>query len=381
MSIVGVSSYVRVLDAGRGAMPLAWRLLRPVILLPTEAAEWPPERLRAVLLHELAHIARHDCWTLAMGELAVALYWFHPLAWWAASRMRRERERACDDRVLAAGVAASGYATDLLEIARGRLDTALPAPAMARASNLEARLRAILDPNIRRRAVRTRVAGAVAAAALLVLAPLAALRLHGQAAGTLAGTIYDASGARVPSATVSIVNTDTSQSQTAVSNEVGKYEFANLPAGHYQVMVSSPGFAVYVRRVAAIPANIDVVLSLGGISESIFVSGKGPQATAAPTPSRIRVGGNVQAAKLLQTQKLIYPASAASAGIQGMVLLRAIIRTDGAVMGMTVLSTPDPALADAAMEAVGQWRYEPTRLNGQPVEVVTTISVNFRLEQ
>ena len=56
-----------------GAMPLAWHLLRPVILLPTEAAAWPPERLRAVLLHELAHIARHDCWTLAMAELALAL--------------------------------------------------------------------------------------------------------------------------------------------------------------------------------------------------------------------------------------------------------------------------------------------------------------------
>src|SRR5260370_42003658 len=67
MTIAGVSTDVRVLDAGRGAMPLAWRLLRPVILLPTEAAEWPPERLRAVLLHELAHIARHDCWTLAMA--------------------------------------------------------------------------------------------------------------------------------------------------------------------------------------------------------------------------------------------------------------------------------------------------------------------------
>jgi TonB family C-terminal domain len=333
------------------------------------------------VLHELAHIARHDCWTLAMAELALALYWFHPLAWWAASRMRQERERACDDRVLAAGVAASGYANDLLEIARGRLDTALPAPAMARASNLETRLRAILDPTIRRRVLRTRVTGAVACAALLVLAPLAALRLHGQAAGTLAGTIYDASGARVPSATVSIVNTETSQAQTAVSNQVGKYEFTNLPAGHYQVMVSSPGFAVYVRKGVAIPATVDAVLSLGGISESITISGKGPQATAAQPPQRIRVGGNVQAAKLLQAPKPIYPASAASAGIAGTVLLRAIIRRDGAVMGMAVLSTPDPSLAEAAMEAVGQWRYEPTRLNGQPVEVVTTISVNFRLEQ
>src|SRR5207244_6373507 len=103
-----------VLDAGPGVMPMTWGALRPVLLLPTEAAGWPAERLRAVLLHELAHVARHDYLTLTMAELAVALYWFHPLAWWAASRMRRERERACDDRVLAAGVAPSGYAAELL---------------------------------------------------------------------------------------------------------------------------------------------------------------------------------------------------------------------------------------------------------------------------
>ena len=108
MHVQGIDADVRALDRGPGAMPMTWGVLRPVVLLPSEAAEWPAERLRAVLLHELAHVERRDCLTLAMAELAVALYWFHPLAWWAASRMRRERERACDDRVLAAGVAASG---------------------------------------------------------------------------------------------------------------------------------------------------------------------------------------------------------------------------------------------------------------------------------
>src|SRR5579859_1991870 len=238
MSIAGVSGHIRVLAAEQGSMPLAWRVVRPVILLPAEAGQWPPERLRAVLLHELAHIDRHDCWTLTMAELAVALYWFHPLTWWAAGCARRERERACDDRVLAAGVAASGYASDLLEVARGRLDTALPAPAMARASNIETRLRAILDPTVPRRAVRTRFVGAAAAAALLVLGPLAALHLHGQPADGLSGTVYDASGARVPGATVEILNTDTGQKQTISSGPVGDYSFANLPAGNYQLMVS-----------------------------------------------------------------------------------------------------------------------------------------------
>jgi TonB family protein len=381
MTVAGVSRRVRVLAADRGAMPLAWRVLRPIILLPAEAAEWPPERLRAVLLHELAHIDRHDCWTLAMAELAVALYWFHPLAWWAALCTRRERERACDDRVLAAGVAASGYASDLLEVARGRLDSALPAPAMARASNLETRLRAILDPTTRRHAVRTRVVGAAAAAALLVLAPLAALRLHGQGASSVAGTIYDASGGTVPGATVEILNADTGQTQTMTSGLVGNYSFANLPSGRYQLMVSSPGFAVYARKAITVPGTLDVVLSLGSITEAVTVSGKGPSVAPLLSPHRIKVGGNVQAARLLQQPKPIYPAFAESAGIQGTVLLRAVISTDGGIMGLTVLSSPDPMLADAAMESVRQWRYLPTLLNGQPVEVVTTISVNFRLDQ
>src|SRR5437667_5045823 len=141
MAIPGVPARVRVLDAGRGAMPMAWGVFRPVILLPAEAAEWPAERLRVVLLHELAHVARRDVLTLAMAELSVAMYWFHPLAWWAVSRMRQERERACDDRVLAAGVGASGYAADLLEVARGR-HAPQAAPAMAPASNLDMRTQA-----------------------------------------------------------------------------------------------------------------------------------------------------------------------------------------------------------------------------------------------
>ena len=110
------------------------------------------------------------------------------------------------------------------------------------------------------------------------------------------------------------------------------------------------------------------------------MSGKGPHAAPTSEPRRIRVGGNVQAAKLLQQKKPIYPASAESVGIAGTVLLRAVISVDGGIMGLTLLSSPNPALADAAMDAARQWRYQPTLLNGQPVEVVTTISVNFRLE-
>src|SRR5206468_10662539 len=134
-------------------------------------------------------------------------YWFHPLAWWAASRMRNERERACDDRVLAAGVAPSEYAADLLEVARGRQALGA-APAMARASNLETRLRAVLDPNIRRGAVSARGAAAAVVPVVLVALSLASLRLLGQGGG-LSGPIFDACGAVAPDATVTMLQPKT----------------------------------------------------------------------------------------------------------------------------------------------------------------------------
>jgi hypothetical protein len=131
--------------------PLATGVWRPAILLPPSSAAWSVDRRRAVLLHELAHIRRRDCRVQLLTHVACALYWFNPFVWMSASRLRAERERACDDEVLLSGARASTYAAHLLDIAREVRPALRPSAALAmtRAAELEGRLLAVLADRVR----------------------------------------------------------------------------------------------------------------------------------------------------------------------------------------------------------------------------------------
>lgn len=175
---------VELLETPAGSMPMAAGIWKPAVFLPGDAVEWPEERRRAVLAHELAHVHRADAATQFLARIAVALYWWNPLAWMAWREFLKERERAADDLVLATGLTASDYAAHLLEIAR-RV-TAAPAAsvslAMARTSQLEGRLLAILDSNVSRQSAGRRSALVAAACAIAVMAPLAAVRAQDNSA-------------------------------------------------------------------------------------------------------------------------------------------------------------------------------------------------------
>ncbi|NNF26793.1 MAG: M56 family metallopeptidase, partial [Gemmatimonadetes bacterium] len=137
---------------GAADVPATWGWRRPRILLPADAEQWSTDRLRRVLMHELAHVKRRD-WPLNLiAEVARAVHWYNPLAWHGVGRMRVERERACDDVVLNTGARPSEYATDLLEVARGTSGGFAGAPVMAlgREHRLADRIDDLLDAGRRR---------------------------------------------------------------------------------------------------------------------------------------------------------------------------------------------------------------------------------------
>ncbi|HEY3055855.1 MAG TPA: M56 family metallopeptidase [Thermoanaerobaculia bacterium] len=171
---------VRLLRSNSVSVPVIWGLFKPVLLLPALSIEWPLERLRVVLLHELAHVKRLDGVTLLVTKAAVAIFWFHPLMWTLERVARSECERACDDLVLESGTKPSDYAEHLLSIAK-----ALPQVdpfrsvtlAMSRRSQLEGRLLSILQPHVRRGNFSSTAVAATAVLAMLLLVPFASLRL------------------------------------------------------------------------------------------------------------------------------------------------------------------------------------------------------------
>jgi TonB family protein len=377
------------------AMPLTWGILRPVIVLPSSARLWTEDRYRMVLAHELAHIARHDWFLQICAEVARCFYWFHPLVWLATARLRQESERASDDAVLRSGIASSDYASQLLDLARTLENSGRAWPsalAIARPSNLERRFAAMLNPSINRRTLSARTKFLIPLLALTLLLPLAALRLAAQnPSGKVGGSIHDPSGTGVATATIIMSNHagDTIDMITmSTSDRDGNFSFKALPAGEYELKVMKRGFEPFRLSQVTLESGRDffqsITLQPGTIMEEVEVVANGTtkplSSGAGGKPSRIRVGGDIEAPHLLTKVQPVYPESARSAGVTGIVILHAIISKDGKPLSLRVMNSQiDPDLARSAVEAVSQWRYTPTLLNGEPIEVDTTIMVNFSL--
>lgn len=389
---------VRLLYAP-GATPMTWGWRRPSILLPPEADTWSDERLRIVLLHELAHIRRGD-WPMQLAATGLqAAYWFTPLPWFAARRLRTESELACDDVVLAEGIAAPEYATHLLDLARlnrRRSDARLPAATIARASSFERRFRAMLNSDTNRTPM-TRRARSVWAAAIAAVCLAAGALSSAQTFSTFSGSVFDATNRLVPSVTISLINNETGTFYSLESGPDGRFQFVGLPPGDYQFETTGAGFETLRGTVSVSGRNVekDLVLNVGELEETVTIvasasepSNTNPQRlnwrssarSASPQCVDSAIGGNITPPRKLVNVNPVYPEAARASGISGVVLVEALIGRDGLVQEVGVVESAHPSLLEAALEAIRQWEFSQTLLNCEPSEVRMRVTAKFVIE-
>ena len=376
------------------AVLATWGVIRPIILLPSDAASWPADRIRAVLAHELAHVTRRDWLVHMITEVARAIYWFNPLFWIACARLRRDSEHACDDIVIEHGIARTSYAAHLVDLARafrahGR--TWLPAPTMARPSTLERRIRMMLNPPTDRRPLTVRSRAALVAGLLAAALPIAAAS---QGSGAPGGVLRDPSGRLLPGATVRLSAIGHEAIHETQSDATGSFQFPEIAAGDYMLSARLPGFLSARQRVRVSPsmAPFNVTLQVGTLKETVTVRSDGSTpgpvspsvALAMPAPppcGTTDLGGNLKPPRKLKDVRPVYKPELAANNVEGEVLLQAVIGVDGKVRGVEVVSAVNLDLEEAAIRAVSQWEFSPTYLNCQAIEVRMFVTVSFKIDR
>jgi TonB family protein len=312
--------------------------LRPVVLIPASCLTGlSTMQIEAILAHELAHIRRHDYLVSVLQSVIETLLFYHPAVWWVSKQIRRERECCCDELAVAVGGDRLAYARalSLLEERRSFY------PEVALGAN-----GGVLKMRIKRLLGCKEDAAVSQFAAFTVLAILV----------VVAGS-YGLTMARAESGAVSHASRVASPMELEAAAPLNTLIAA--PAVR-EFRLKEPVMMAQVETPAAPPAPA-------------------VEAPAAAMPTGpVRVASGVVAGMILSKAMPIYPEEAKAAGVQGAVVLHAIISKTGTVENITVVSGPEE-LRDSARDAVRQWTYKPYLLNGEPVEVETSITVNYTL--
>jgi TonB family protein len=320
---------VQLLSSAAVAVPVTMGMMPPALILPVHLlAERDIHLLVSALGHEAAHIVRRDYLLNLVYELASLPLWFHPGMRLILRRIRQTRELRCDEIVTERLLQPRVYAQSLVQLAGGVLPLGRPATTItvgiADADILEERIMSILNyspARLRRGSARSLIV------ALLLAAPCLAAGLFAvQVVVHQPGTAATAGQSGAPNVT------------------------PTLPS---------------YREQQAPPKPLE-----GGIIVAV------PPQAVKPGPPRVSSG--VAEGNLTRLIEPSYPKSAKAAGIQGDVVLRAVIGKTGKVEKLRVISGP-PILQAAALEAVKQWKYDPYILNRKPVEIETMITFRFRL--
>ena len=243
----------------------------------------------------------------------------------------------------------------------------------------------MLNTKLNRQALSRRGLATIAALLVAVALPAATLRAV-QAPDAMSGTVYDATGAVLPGVALTLEDANEFK-WSASSNASGQFQFPRIPPGRYTLAAELPGFKA-LRHEFELKSARDwdraITLQVGTLTESISVMASRmpppPPPTRAAAPTPIRVGGNIRIPRKLEDVKPVYPDAMRAAGREGVVPLEAIIGVDGKVTSVRVTTAQvHPDFAIAAVDAVRQWRFSPTLLNGKAVEVVMTVTVDFKI--
>ncbi len=358
------------------ASPITLGIRRPTLLLPAHIeTALLPEDLDAALAHEFAHMRRRDFLKNLLYELIFLPIAFHPVAWLTRRRMSETRELVCDAMAASAVAGRQRYARSLL-----RLATQFSASAYAPTphaigifdahpfKNFERRVMNLTHHSIELRGAARLVPTALSIA-LIAGACTSALAFRQQVAASQPPTTTGPSDVNIGPAPTGVgpANVDIASAPAGVGPSaivIGVPHSANAqPKSSFKVDIPDPAGPNSVVKVLT-PTTVQTTETT----------------TQTNTTTTLQVHARDIAGNRDKFVEPIYPPDAKAAGIQGSVVLDAVIGKDGMISSLKPVSGP-PELTKAAWVAVKQWTYKPYLLNGDPVAVETTITVTFALAQ
>ena len=405
----------RLLVSSRVLVPITWGVRQPRVLLPADVADWSRERVRVVLAHELAHVARADWMVHVVAQVVCAVYWFHPLFWVAERALGRESEQAADDRALALGLDASHYAEQLIAIVRAcRVPMSAHAPVvgMARAAHLERRVAALLRPHANRAQVARGTALATAGCAVAMALPLAAIAGAG-------GIDVDIRAADLPVAVRASSDAGREpmlpavrRARTAAPGLVADGRVALPEIAEYTTppLYSDAARRLRIEGIVTVAVRIDehdrlvssrIEKGLGsGLDQNALVAlrqWRFRAGTRNDVPSAMDaevdiefdlrseavneliandmatlVGPDVTPPRVVRRSR-VTPA----ARVSGSVVLDVVLLQDGSPKIVRILRSLNPDADESAVRHFEQWRFTPATKNGVPIKVRMNAEVRF----
>jgi TonB family protein len=367
--------YARVFGVREPKIALSTEVASPVtlgiwghtILLPAEMSrDVAEDDVAAALAHEFAHIRRADFAKNLVHEILSLPLAFHPILWLTRQRIAESREMVCDAMAADAVDGKQKYARSLLRLATD---------CSARTATVSTTAIGIFDANTFKNFERRIMNLTENRMPLSGTRRTAVLTLCG-----LLGAVACCSALGMRMQVATRVGAPAS-AQTVQSPATPHTPAASQPAAEpAQILVALPkpakGEPVKSFTMAVAPADADTARSEPATEAEVVQ----PRSIAAAQAAEeaLRVGPGIMAGNLVTKVNPVYPPDAKAAGIEGAVVLKAVIGMDGAIKNLEVVSGPQELQA-ASIDAVRQWVYKPYLLNGNPVEVETTITVHYSL--